>query len=238
MATVVGYVRISKEEQNSKSLETQESAITDWCERMGHDLVAVFRDEGVSGSVAPMDRKGAAQAIRKARTRQVDIFAVAKLDRIARVLGDTLHLVDTVLGKRAVLVSISEQFDASTPAGRMFLQLLGTFAEFERNRIRERTREALATRRRMGRKTGGTVPFGYRAEEVQLVPNDDEQRTLRRAFALRAEGVSWRLTADALNAEGMTRRGGLPWTASRLYEVLAAERRRREDRATAAARVH
>ena len=161
MAKVVGYVRISKEENGNQSLLTQETAIWDWCRALGHDLVAVYRDEGVSGGIAPSNRPGASEAIRHARRRGIGTLVVAKLDRVSRDLADILNLVDNVLGKQATLISISESFDAGTPNGRMFLQMLGSFSEFERNRIRQRTREALATRRRQGRKTGGDVPFGY-----------------------------------------------------------------------------
>jgi site-specific DNA recombinase len=228
VGNVVGYIRISKEEAGSTSLATQEVAIRDWCQRQGHQLVALFKDEGVSGGVHPLERPGASEAIRKARSRTVEALVVTKLDRVSRDLAATLDLVDNVLGGKATLVSISESFDAGTPAGRMFLQLLGTFAEFERNKIRERTREALQTRRSQGRKTGGHVPFGYREEHGQLIPEEAEQATLCRAFALRQEGMSWRKAADALNAEGRTRREGLNWTPSRLCDVLTSEERRKK----------
>lgn len=231
MASVVGYIRISKEEEGSTSLATQRGAIESWCKMMGHELVDVYGDEGVSGGIAPLERPGTQKAIQHARKKGIDILLVSKLDRISRDLGDTLNLVDNVLKGRATLVSISESFDASTPSGRMFLQLLGTFAEFERNKIRERTRDALATRRKQGRHTGGAAPFGYRiGAEKRLVPIRKEQSILDRAFELRFEGRSWRETADALNAEGLFRRDKKPWTPSRACDVLTAETRRRFER--------
>lgn len=234
MASVVGYIRISKEEQGSRSLETQEQALRLWSQARGHDLVAIYRDDGVSGSVAPARREGAAQAIAHAKRKGVDLLVVAKLDRIARDLVATLDLVDNVLGSRAALASVAEDFDASTAAGRMFLQMMGMAAEFERNRIRERTCEGLATVRRQGRKTGGSVPFGYRSEAGVLVAVAEEQMTLARAFDLRAAGQSIRATAAMLNAEGMTRRESRPWNAHTLHRVLTAETRRRASLAEAA----
>lgn len=230
MANVVGYVRISKEEAGSMSLTAQEAAIRDWCSRNDHSLVGVYKDEGVSGGIRPADRPGAAEAIRKARSRTAEALVVTKLDRVSRDLAATLDLVDNVLRGKATLISISESFDAGTPSGRMFLQLLGTFAEFERNKIKERTREALQARRSQGRKTGGSIPFGYGEEAGQLIPVESEQVVMERGFRLRQEGLSWRKAAEALNAEGLTRRNSLPWTASRLCDVLTAEERRKNAR--------
>lgn len=231
MGNVVGYVRISKDEADSRSIDTQEHAIREWCLRLGHQLVSIHRDEGISGAVPPMDRKGAAEAITEARKRGNGILLVSKLDRVSRDLRDVLGLVDDVLGHRATLMSISESFDASTPSGRMFLQLLGTFGEFERNKIRERTREALATRRREGRKTGGKeTPFGYKADKAgMLKPEKAEQATLSRARELRATGDSWEKVAVQLNAENRFRRGGKPWNRVKLYEVITADDRRKAD---------
>lgn len=228
VGNVVGYVRISKEEAGSRSLETQEHAIRRWCETHGHRVAAVYRDEGISGAVAPTQRAGAAQAIRDARKRKNGILVVSKLDRISRDLRDVLALVDDVLGHRATLISISESFDASTPSGRMFLQLLGTFGEFERNKIRERTREALATRRREWKKTGGAeCPFGYRAHQGKLVRVNKEQATLAAARRLRGEGLSWQKVSEQLNVRGNLRRNGKLWTRVKLFEVIQADDRRR-----------
>ncbi len=229
MARAVGYARISKDENGSLSTETQEQAIREWCERNGHELIALYRDIGVSGGVKPMDRPEARKAIKRARSRQADLLVVSKLDMISRAVADTLEIVYKVLAKRASLVSIAENCDFSTPEGRAFLSMAGTFAELERNRIRARTREALATRRRKGLKTGGSVPFGYRAtKDKRLVPVAHEQRTLDRAFKLRAQGTSWRETAETLTRERRFRRGGRRWNPPKVCNVLTAERRRRE----------
>lgn len=227
MAKVVGYCRISKDEAGSISILTQENAIRDWCRAVGHELVAVYRDEGVSGGIAPMDRPSASQAIRHACKRGFGMLVVSKLDRVSRDLGDTLNLVDNILGRQAALISISESFDGSTPSGRMFLQLLGSFAEFERNKIRQRTCEALATKRRMGVKTGGYVPFGYSVMNRKLIPNPKEMIVVERALELRASGLSLAKVSVKLNKEGLHRREGLPWTRNKLYEVLKSESRRR-----------
>lgn len=225
---VVGYIRISKEEQNSHSLSTQAEAIRRWCDQGGHELVRIYTDDGVSGGTHPTKRAGGQAAIAHARRNGVDALLVTKLDRVARDLAATLDLVDNVLGRHATLISISENVDGTTPSGRMFLQMLGSFAEFERGRIRERTREGLATVRRLGRKTGGSIPFGYSVDdENYLIEQEDEQAVLKRARDLRAEGLSWRSAADKLNEEGFYRRERKSWTPSRLCDVLTADFRRR-----------
>lgn len=229
MAIAIGYVRISKEEAGSMSLATQEAAIRAWCLANGHTLKSVFADEGVSGGNAPISRPGAAQAIREARSKGVEILVVSKLDRMSRDLKDVLDLVDTTLKGKATLVSVSEAFDAHTPAGRMFLQLLGTFGKFERNKIKERTKDALATRRAAGLKTGGNVPYGYTSEGGRLLPLEAEQAVLDRALAMQADGLSFAKIAKALNQSGEKTREGRAWTKMRLYEVLRSETRRRND---------
>lgn len=96
--------------------------------------------------------EGAWQAIREARKR--DCLTVSKLDRLSGDLRDILALVDDELGHCATLISVSEEFDARAAAGRAFLQLLGSFGEFERGRTQERTRDALAKKRREEREQG------------------------------------------------------------------------------------
>jgi len=228
---VIGYVRRSREENGNLSIETQGHAIQAWCKANGHELVAVYQDNDISGAIVPMDRPGASQAIKHACRRGFGLLLVPKLDRISRDLADTLDLVDNILGKRASLVSIAENFDASTAAGRMYLQIVSTFAEFERRRIQQRTREGLATVRRQGRKTGGSVPFGYMVDGTMLMAHPGEMPTVERAITLRNEGWSWAKVSEELNERGFVRRGGLLWTGNKLYRLLKSELRRRADAA-------
>lgn len=231
MAKVIGYVRRSREENGNLSMETQGHALNAWCKANGHELVAVYQDNDVSGGVAPMDRPNASLAIKHACRRGFGMLLVPKLDRISRDLADTLDLVDNILGKRATLISIAENFDASTAAGRMYLQIVSTFAEFERRRIQQRTREGLQTVRRQHRKTGGDVPFGYEVNDGKIEPNPIEMATVERAFAIRNSGLSLAQTSDELNRLGLYRRGGLLWNRDKLYRYLKSELRRRTDMA-------
>lgn len=229
MAKVIGYVRRSREESGNLSIQTQEHALQIWCNANGHELAAVYQDNDVSGGIAPMDRAGASQAIKHACRRGFGLLLIPKLDRISRDLADTLNLVDNILGKRATLVSIAENFDAQSPSGRMYLQIVSTFAEFERRRIQQRTREGLGTVRRQGRKTGGDVPFGYTIVDGKLTPNPDEMIVIEQALALRSSGHSLARTSDELNRNTLYRRGGLKWNRDKLYRILKSELRRRAD---------
>lgn len=141
---LIGYARVSK--GDSQSVEPQRQALQDaGCQR-------VF-DEAASGG--RWDRPKLHELL--GQLRQGDIVVVWKLDRLSRSLKDLLHILDRVDQAGAGFRSITEAIDTTTPAGRMMMQMLGSFAEFEREMIRERTSAGLASARKEGR-IGGRRP--------------------------------------------------------------------------------
>ncbi len=136
----IGYVRVSKQEQNE---ELQFDALRDaHCER--------FFVDHISGSKS--ERKGLDEAL--SFLRKGDTFVVWKLDRAGRSLKHLIELLNTLQERGIEFISLSEKIDTTTPGGKLIFHLMGALAEFERDLIRERTNAGLAAARARGRKGG------------------------------------------------------------------------------------
>jgi site-specific DNA recombinase len=122
-----------------------------------------------------------------------------KLDRLTRSLKDLSELLERYFQSRFRLLSVSEQIDTSTAAGRMMLNVLTAISQWEREAAAERTQAVMAHLKSSGRYTGGFPPFGFRVdEEGALVPNEAEQETIATVKYLRAQGQSYRKIASQL----------------------------------------
>jgi site-specific DNA recombinase len=158
------YCRISTHEQASDS---QEKQCREYCSRCGHDIYAIYKDDGVSGMKT--SRPAFDQLLKDMRLFKFDCIMVTKLDRIGRSLQHILSLFDEFSRKGVHFVATTQNIDTSTPTGKLQLHLLGAFAEFERNIIRERTIEGMVGKIGIGkrgkdknpRKKRGVVRKGY-----------------------------------------------------------------------------
>ena len=148
---VVAYVRVSSEEQadSRAGLEAQRAAIRRECERRGWELVEVIEDAGYSAK--DLRRPGVRAALDELERGKGDALVVAKLDRLSRSMLDFTVLMAKAQKEGWALVALDCAVDTTTPAGRMMMQMLGSFAEFERSMIRERTRAGLAAAKDNGR---------------------------------------------------------------------------------------
>ena len=187
---VVGYVRVSTEEQaaSGAGMEAQRVAIVAEVERRGWELVSVCEDAGFSGK-ALTGRPGLADAIDVVERGDAQAVIVAKLDRLSRSLLDFAALMDRARRKGWSLVALDLQLDMTTPAGEMMASVMATFAQFERRLIGQRTRDALAQRRLAG------VVLG----RPRTMDSDTRERILRE----REAGRSYAAIADALTEEGV-----------------------------------
>ena len=139
----IGYARVSTDKQD---VFLQDAALHD----MGVASCNIFRDEGISGG--KRDRPGLALAI--AATRAGDTLVVTRMDRLARSVPHAREIADTLKDKSVRLQIGSEVYDPNSPTGKVFFNLMATFAEFERDLIRERTREGMAKARAAGKLRG------------------------------------------------------------------------------------
>lgn len=206
---VIGSIRVSSEEQAVSGLgaEAQEAAIRAECVRRGWDLVAVYRDLGVSGRISPDRRPGLRQAISDLDAGKASVLMVAKVDRLARSIAD-LSLLSKV-GERFGwdVVALNAPFDTTTPQGRMMRDMLGLFAELEAAMGSERMRSVAAVRRARGDQLGHPtqVPAVAKARLRQL----------------RETGLSWAKVADAMNGEGWRTSKGALWHGAQAQRLAA-----------------
>jgi DNA invertase Pin-like site-specific DNA recombinase len=232
--SIVGYLRTSTDDQLI-GIDAQRDRLRDIARRKGADIAQVFIEHESGGKP---DRPELDRAIRLARRLRATLV-VAKLDRLARDQQFLMRLVD---GNVPILFGDLEDLDATTPEGRMMLQVFGTFAEFERRRIGSRTREALKVLKGRGVPLGASRPecrnltaearargaaAAARARTARAIEEQSDVAAI--AAGKRAEGLSLRRIADHLNAEGYpTRNGSVPdpdtrkggWSAAQVKRVL------------------
>ena len=160
-ARAVSYLRVSTGAQvDSTSIDTQREQCRALARAHGLVLVGEYVDAGVSGAAA--SRPGLEDLLAAAAAGEVEVVLVAKLDRLGRSLLHLLGLIEHLNALGLRVISASDMIDTKTPAGRMMLGLLGAFAEFERERLRERSVDGAYRRVLAGGFVGSIPPFGYR----------------------------------------------------------------------------
>ena len=225
--TAIGYVRVSTQEQVSDgvSLDAQRDRLRTYCRLHAIKLIDIKADEGISGGT--LDRPGLQAALEMIRRGRANTLIVVKLDRLSRSLRDVCTLVaDYFSDERFHLLSLCGMVNTHSAAGRMVLMNLANYAQFEREMISERTRDALRHILAQGVRLG-PAPYGYEfSNDVDadgrrlLVPLAHEQEVLRKIKGMRAEGLKLREIARRLNeAKIPARRDGV-WRAQRLSIVL------------------
>ncbi len=152
--SVAIYVRVSTQEQ---SVENQLADLNSVAEREGWNVVKVFKDKGVSGAKRQDQRPAFDKLCKAAARREFDLIAAWSLDRIGRTLIGVVQFLDELNALGVDLFLYREGADTRTPAGRMYYQIAGVFAEFERNRIRERVQAGMSRAKANGTKSGRPI---------------------------------------------------------------------------------
>jgi DNA invertase Pin-like site-specific DNA recombinase len=161
---------------------------------------------------------------------KVDVIVVYKIDRLTRSLADFAKLVEAFDARSISFVAVTQQFNTTTSMGRLTLNILLSFAQFERELSSERVRDKVAASRRKGKWTGGTVPLGYEARDKKLVVNKVEAETVRTIFKGYLEQKSFSKLITCLDRSGIVTkrrdtdvlkyRGGIPFSYGPLAHVL------------------
>jgi len=222
------YLRVSTDDQAASGLglEAQEARCRALATARAWDVVAVFSDEGVSGSIDPRDRPQFKEFLYAVATRQVDVLIVLKLDRVGRRaewIHRTLRELDEV---NVGFVAVADPVDTSTAMGKAVIGITAVFAELERNLAVERTKAALAAKKARGERIGGAY-LGIRVLQDPARPDKtieevvpEEQGTVERILALRRQRLPLRHIAAVLASEGRrTKRGG-NWHPNTIARVL------------------
>ena len=229
------YTRKSSEEgleQAFNSLQAQREACEAFIDSQRHEgwvcLRAGYDDGGCSG--ATMERPALQQLLADITAGRVDIVVVYKIDRLTRSLADFAKIVEILDARGASFVSVTQQFNTTTSMGRLTLNVLLSFAQFEREVIGERIRDKIAASKKKGMWMGGVPPLGYRAQDRKLIVVDSEAEVVYALFRRYAELGSVRLLHEELKARGITSRsltsasgrvrGGKPFSRGALYLML------------------
>jgi DNA invertase Pin-like site-specific DNA recombinase len=220
------YARKSSEdglEQDFNSLHAQREACEAYIKSQLHEgwraLPELYDDGGISG--ATMDRPALRQLLTDITADKIDTVVVYKVDRLTRSLADFAKIVDIFDAHHVAFVSVTQQFNTTTSMGRLTLNVLLSFAQFEREVIGERIRDKIAASKRKGMWMGGTPPLGYDARHGKLVVNAAEAATVRHIFGRYAALGSVRLLQRELDAAGIVSKrrvttAGRHWGGSKL----------------------
>lgn len=238
---VWAYTRVSTEEQaqrENNSLGTQRS----YCEQYvqlneldGWKLMRVVEDAGYSA--ATLKRPGMQELIEAIESGQLDVVLIYKLDRLTRSLKDFYELWEVMKRCGVNFVSVTEKYlDTTTPVGRVILQIIVIFAQFEREQTVQRLKDKFAQAARNGERHPGTPPYGYTGDfkKRTLVINIGEAKVVRLMFRWAVELGSAAAVARALNAAGHRTRiltrykgspkeytvGGKPWNPNKVIKIL------------------
>jgi DNA invertase Pin-like site-specific DNA recombinase len=229
------YTRKSSEEgldQAFNSLDAQREACEAYIKSQtgeGWQLIrARYDDGGISGGT--VDRPALQQLLADIQARKVDTVVVYKVDRLTRSLADFAKIVEVFDAHGVSFVSVTQQFNTTTSMGRLTLNMLLSFAQFEREVTGERIRDKIAASKRKGMWMGGFVPLGYEARDRTLLINEAEAETVRTVFRLYLEHGNVRRVKAEADRRGLTTkirkstqgqmRGGRSLSRGYIYKLL------------------
>lgn len=218
------YIRVSTLDQaeHGVSLDTQESRLRAYATAQGLSVVAVLREEAVSGTVPLSERPEGKKLVELVTSAKAAHVVALKLDRLFRSAVDALQTT-AEWDKRGVSLHLvdmgGQSLNTGSAMGRMLLAVLAGFAQFERDLTAERTKAALAHKRNANTAYSPT-PYGKIREGETLRDDDAEQSIIARIRAMRAKGLALRGIADRLNGEGIASKQGRTWYASTIAYIL------------------
>lgn len=229
------YTRKSSEEGLEKeynSLDAQRDAAEAFVRSQKHEgwrtLKRSYDDGGISGG--HMDRPGLQELIKDIRANQVDIVVVYKVDRLSRSLADFAKLMELFDQYGVSFVSVTQQFNTSTSMGRLTLNVLLSFAQFEREVTGERIRDKIALSKKKGKWMGGVPPLGYDVVDCKLKINASEANMVRECFHAYLYSTGLLQAVQEINRRGLKTKSHVsakgrvqeakPWIAKQLHRLL------------------
>src|SRR2546430_13161368 len=230
------YTRKASEEgleQEFNSLEAQCEACEAYIRSQRHEGWVLARtrydDGGFSGG--NIERPALQRLLADIREGRIDIIIVYKVDRLTRSLADFARLVGIFDAQGVSFVSVTQQFNTTSSMGRLTLNVLLSFAQFEREVTGERIRDKIAASQKKGMWMGGWVPIGYDRKDRTLIINEDEAKTVRTIFELflelknvrkvQAELARLKLTTKPYPISTGKMLGGLPFSRGHIYRILS-----------------
>jgi site-specific DNA recombinase len=221
-------------EQEFTSLDNQRESAENYIKSQQHEGWTVckelYDDGGFTG--ANIERPGLQRLLAHIKEGRVNCVVVYKVDRLSRSLLDFSQLLEFFDKNNVVFVSVTQQFNTNTSMGRLTLNILLSFAQFEREIISERTKDKMGAARRRGQWLGGRTPFGYNKDETtkKLTILSEEADIIKEIFELYLRGNSTREVANIINNSGIKTReytaksgkkfGKNPFTSNRISYIL------------------
>lgn len=214
------YIRVSTDEQADKgnSLSEQIERLEAYCVSKGWSKPVLFIDDGYSAK--NLKRPAMQSLIDSISLNKFDVVITSKLDRLCRNLLELLQLIKLLEDHNCNYISSSEGFDTTTAAGKMVLQILGAFAEFERGRISERVRDNMLSLAKNTDKALTRTCYGYDVIDTKYVINEEEAKNVRYMFELADEGYGPRKIAQFLNDSGITTKQGKAWDQTNVKRLI------------------
>lgn len=229
------YTRKSSEEgleQSFNSIDAQREAcrafILSQRQEGWQALPTPYDDGGYSGG--SLERPALKRLLEDVQANRVDTIVVYKVDRLTRSLTDFAKIIETLDAHKVSFVSVTQQFNTTNSMGRLTLNVLLSFAQFEREVTGERIRDKIASSKRKGMWMGGTVPLGYEVKQRKLVVNPENAEFVRKLYGLYLELGCVRKLKAYLDREGVTSKvritatgrplGGKPYSRGALYHLL------------------
>ena len=202
------YTRVSTDqglEQDFNSLDAQREACEAYIKSQAHEGWRLVRDRYDDGgfSGGSMDRPALQKLLIDVQARRIDVIVVYKVDRLTRSLADFAKLVEMFDAHGVSFVSVTQSFNTTTSMGRLTLNVLLSFAQFEREVTGERIRDKIAASKKKGMWMGGVVPLGYRVEDRALHIVEDHAEIVRSLFRRYLEAGSVVRLKQQLDAEGV-----------------------------------
>jgi DNA invertase Pin-like site-specific DNA recombinase len=230
------YTRKSSEEgleQDFNSLHAQRESCEAYIKSQKHEgwvaLPVLYDDGGYSGG--SIERPALKKLLTDIQSRAVDVVVVYKVDRLTRSLADFAKIVEIFDAAGVSFVSVTQQFNTTTSMGRLTLNVLLSFAQFEREVTGERIRDKIAASKQKGMWMGGWVPIGYDRKDRTLTINEDEAKTVRTIFELflklknvrevQIELARLKLTTKPYPISTGRILGGLPFSRGHIYRILS-----------------
>ena len=230
------YTRKSSEEgleQDFNSLDAQREACEAYIKSQAHEGWTLVRDHFDDGgfSGGNMERPALKALMRRVDAAEIDIIVVYKIDRLTRSLTDFARLAETFDAHKVSFVSVTQQFNTTSSMGRLMLNVLLSFAQFEREITGERIRDKIAASKKKGMWMGGVPPIGYDIVDRHLLVNRQQAATVQATFRLYLEAGSVPALTKRLVDEGITTTervstrgnayGGRPFARGHLYKLLS-----------------
>ncbi len=217
------YIRVSTEEQakHGYSVRAQREKLMSYAKIKEWEIYDIYIDEGISGK--NLNRSEVQRLIADVKSSQVNNVLVYKIDRLTRSTKDLIDLIELFQACNCAFNSLTEAIDTASPAGRMFVKIIGLFAEFERETIVERIKVGLERKVREGYSLCSSTPsYGYsrsKGEKVQTVERS-ESKIVKDIFAMYLNGTSITDIAKKLNGQKVHTKKNRQWTTKNIINIL------------------